>query len=123
MVGMAFEAGADTEKPLIQATVRMTIPPQRSDEVLSILRKVLEQCRDNPNCLGGHIYGDLQDRNVLMLEQVWSSGEDLDRHLRSDEYRNLLLALELAVERPEIAFHTISHSTGIETIERARGQV
>jgi hypothetical protein len=55
-----------------------------------------------------------------MLEEIWRFEEDLNRHLRSDEYRNLLLALELAVKRPEIAFNTISGSTGIETIEKAR---
>jgi quinol monooxygenase YgiN len=107
---------------MIQATIRMTIPPQKSDAVLGILRSVLEQCRDNPRCLSCHLYGDLQEKNVLMLEEVWSSEEDLDHHIRSDEYRNLLLALELAVKRPEIRFNIISSSTGIETIEKARNQ-
>ena len=107
---------------MIQATIRMTIPPQKSDAVLGILRSVLEQCRDNPRCLSCHLYGDLQEKNVLMLEEVWSSEEDLDQHIRSDEYRNLLLALELAVKRPEIKFNVVSTSTGIETIEKARGQ-
>ena len=107
---------------MIHATIRMTIPAQKSDAVLSILRSVLEQCRDNPHCLGCHLYGDLQQKNVLMLEEVWSNGEGLDRHIRSEEYRNLLLALELAVKKPEIRFNIISNSTGIETIEKARSQ-
>jgi quinol monooxygenase YgiN len=110
------------EKPMIQATIRMAVPPQKSDAVLGILRSVLEHCRDNPRCLSSHLYADLQERNVLMLDEVWSAQEDLDHHLRSDEFRNLLLALELAVKRPEIKFNVISTSTGIETIEKARGQ-
>ncbi len=65
---------------------------------------------------------DLQEENVFMLEQVWRSEEDLTLHLRTDEYRNLLLVLELARKQPEIRFDTISSSTGIETIEKARGQ-
>ena len=105
---------------MIHATIRMTIPPQKNDAVLGILRSVLEQSRDDPRCLSCHLYGDLQEKNVLMLEEVWTAEEDLDQHIRSDEYRNLLLALELAVKRPEIRFDTISSSTGIETIEKAR---
>jgi quinol monooxygenase YgiN len=105
---------------MIQATIRMTIPPQKSSEVLKIVRSVIEQCRDDPGCLSCHIYGDLQEKDVLMLEEVWSSEEDLDLHLRSDEYRNLLLVLEMALKQPEIRFNTISSSTGIETIEKAR---
>ena len=105
---------------MILATIRMTIPPQKSGEVLKILRSVAELCRDDPGCLSCHIYRDLQEKNVLMLEEVWRSEEDLDLHLRSDEYRNLLLVLEMALKQPEIRFDTISSSTGIETIEKAR---
>jgi quinol monooxygenase YgiN len=75
-----------------------------------------------PGCISCHIYEDLQEKNVLMLQEVWRSEEGLNLHLRSDEYRNLLLILELAPERPEIRFDTISGSTGIETIEKARHQ-
>jgi quinol monooxygenase YgiN len=106
---------------MIQATIRMTIPLQKSGEVLKILRSVAELCRDYPGCLGCHIYGDLQEKNVLMLEEVWRSEEDLELHLRSDEYHNLLLVLEMALKQPEIRFDTISSSTGMETIEKARG--
>ena len=105
---------------MILATIRMTIPPKSSGEALKILRSMAELCRDDPGCLSCHIYGDLQEKNVLMLEEVWRSEEDLDLHLRSDEYRNLLLVLEMALKQPEIRFDTISSSTGIETIEKAR---
>jgi quinol monooxygenase YgiN len=105
---------------MIRATIRMTIPPNKSAQVLEILRPVFELCRDDPGCLGCHIYGDLQEKNIILVEEVWSTEEDQERHLRSDEYRNLLLVLELALKRPEIKFETITCSTGIETIEKAR---
>ena len=105
---------------MIQATIRMTIPPQKRGEALKILRSIAEQCRYYPGCLSSHIYGDLQEKNVLMLEEVWRTEEDLEVHIRSDEYLNLLLVLEMALKQPEIRFDTISSSTGIETIEKAR---
>ena len=105
---------------MINATIRMTIPPPKSREALKILSSMAEQCRDEPGCHRCHVYRDLLEKNVLMLEEVWRDTEDLDRHLRSDEYRNLLLILETALQQPEIRFDTISLSTGIETIERAR---
>ncbi len=105
---------------MIQATIRMMIPPRKRDEILGILRPVVEQCRDEPGCTSCHLYGDLQDRDVILLEQVWKTTEGLDRHLGSEEFRNLLLIMELALERPEIRFNTISSSSGMETIERAR---
>ena len=107
---------------MIQATVRMAIQSRKSGEALKILRSVVELCRDDPGCLSCHIYGDQEEKDVLVLEEVWRSKEDLDLHIRSDEYRNLLLVLEMALKQPEIRFDTISSSTGIETIEKARSQ-
>jgi quinol monooxygenase YgiN len=111
------------EKHMIIATLRMTIPPKKRGEALKIIRSVAELCRDDPGCLSCHIYGDLQDNEVLVFEEVWRDKEDLKVHIRSDEYRNLLLVLEMAPKQPEIRFDTISSSTGIETIEEARSHV
>jgi quinol monooxygenase YgiN len=105
---------------MILATIRMVIPPTKRDEALKILRSMSEQCKVEAGCFGCHIYGDLQEDNVLMLEQVWNNEEDLNLHLRSDEYRNVLLVMEMSLEQPEIRFDAISSSTGIETVEKAR---
>ena len=105
---------------MILATVRMAIPPQKRDEALKILRLTAEQCRIRPTCLSCRIYEDLQEANVLMFEERWRCQEDLERHLRSDEYYKVLLVMDMALEQPDIRFDTISGSTGIETVEKAR---
>jgi quinol monooxygenase YgiN len=108
------------EEHMIRASIRMTIPPQKRGEALKILRSMTEQCGDYPGFVRSHLYGDLQEKNVLMIEEVWKDEEDLNLHIRSNDYRNLLLVLEMGVKQPEIRFDTISSSTGIETIEKVR---
>jgi quinol monooxygenase YgiN len=107
---------------MILATIRMAIPSQKRGEALKILRSVTEQGSDHPGCLSTHIYEDLQEDNVLMLEEVWRAEEDLNFHIRSEEYRTLLLVLEMARKQPEIRFNTISDSKGMEIIEKARNK-
>ncbi len=105
---------------MILATVRMIIPRAKGNEALKILRTVAEHCKVHSGCLGCHIYADAQEDNVLMFEEMWRSDEDLAQHLRSDEYRKVLLVMEMALKQPEIRFDTIASSVGIETIEKAR---
>jgi quinol monooxygenase YgiN len=100
----------------------MTIPPQKRPEALKILGSVAEQCRDDPGCLGCYIYQDLHEKNVLMFKEVWMANEYMDLHIRSDEYRNLLLVMEMSVRQPEIRFDSISKSTGIEAVEKTRSR-
>jgi quinol monooxygenase YgiN len=57
-----------------------------------------------------------------MVDELWRSKEEHESHLRSDEYRNVLLVVEMAHEKPEISFSEFSGSTGVETIEKARSR-
>jgi quinol monooxygenase YgiN len=107
---------------MIKSTIRMTISSPKIPAVMAILKPVIELCRDDPGCLSCHLYEDLQEKSVIMLEEAWRTEDDLNLHLRSDEYRNLLLAVELALKRPEIRFDTVSSTAGIEIIEKARGE-
>jgi len=105
---------------MVLATIRMIIPPQKRDEALKILRSTAEQCKVHSGCLGCHIYDDIQEDNVLMFEEMWRNEEDLAKHLRSEKYHDVLLVMEMALKHPEVRFNTVSTSTGIETIEKAR---
>lgn len=87
---------------------------------MEILASVAERTRVRAGCLGIRIYKDTQDVHVIMVEELWKDRENLERHLRSDEYRRVLLVVEMALEKPEIRFDEVAQSSGLETIERAR---
>ena len=105
---------------MILANIRMRIPPQKRGEALRILRSTVERSQILPGCLSCRIYEDLQEDNVIMFEELWRSEEELEQHLRSDEYHRVLLTLEMALQHPEVRFNRISSSSGFETIEEAR---
>ena len=107
---------------MILVTIRMVVLPNKHDEALKILRSTAEWSRIKPGCLSSRIYEDIQEDNALMFEEIWRSEEDLECHLRSDDFQKVLVVLEMARKQPEIRFDTISSSTGIERIEKARGQ-
>jgi len=94
---------------------------QKRGEALKILKAMVarNQARTD-DCVFCRICEDALEENILQFEEMWRTEEELVRHLRSDEYRNLLLVMEMALKQPEIRFDTISSSTGIETIEKAR---
>mgnify|MGYP001816580833 CR=1 FL=1 len=106
---------------MIHASVRMKLRPDKSAEARDILLALVESTQFTPGCLGCDLYQGLRERYVLLFEQWWETQADLDRYLRSDPYRRVLLAMEMPTEHPLIRFSEISHSAGLETIERARG--
>ncbi len=106
---------------MILATVRMTVPPQRRSQVSKTLKSMVRETKIEPGCISSRLYHDENEEDVLVCEQVWKSQADLDRYLRSEDYRRMLLLMELADEPPEIKFQTISETAGMEVVEKARG--
>jgi quinol monooxygenase YgiN len=104
---------------MIHATIRMKMPVQKVREAVDILGSVAERTRIQPGCTSCQIYHDAQEENVIMIDEIWRSQEEHERHLRSAEYRKVLLVVEMANEKPEIRFHEIVRSSGLETVEKA----
>ena len=106
----------------VHGTIRMIIPAKKRKEALIILRSMIEQTELEPGCISCRLYRDVQEQGALMLEEIWANEKDLERHLRSDKFLAALLVVEMGREFPEIRFDVISHSTGIDTIEKARAK-
>jgi len=105
---------------MVRSIIRMLIPLEKQSEALEILGSMIEQTQFEPGCLSCRLYRGVEDTLAIMLEELWLSEEDVQRHLRSDKYHKVLLVVEMAVEPPEIRFDTIALSMGVERIEQAR---
>ena len=99
------------------------MPGKKVSEVLEILGSFSEWTKVQPGCISSRIYRDVKETRMIMIEELWMTQEDLERHLCSAEYRNLLLVIEMSHEKPEIRFSPFLSSTGVETIEKVRRQV
>jgi len=108
---------------MVLATIRMTISAKKVGEALRILRSMAERSRVQLGCLSCQVYRNGQEDNILLFEQLWNNEANLEHHLRSDDYKQVLLVLEMATKQPEIRFDTISSSAGIEIIEKARSSI
>ena len=103
-------------------TLRVTVPAQKLREILQTLRVLVGPTRVAPGCVSCRLYQDGEDENVLSLMEEWRTEADLQRHLRSEQYRKILAIMETAVEPPEIKINTVSHIAGIEAIVAARAK-
>jgi quinol monooxygenase YgiN len=71
-------------------------------------------------CIGCFVSQDVQDAEIIRYEELWESSDDMERHLRSDDYRKILFAMEMSSHAPDVRFNKIEETTGMETIKRVR---
>jgi len=104
---------------MIISAVRIAVGARTKDEVLSILFSVKGPTESDPHCVSCRIYTEPRDEKHITYEEVWKDEESFQQHLRSPHYRNLLAAMDLSSEPPEVKFSTISKTEGMEVVQRA----
>lgn len=105
---------------MFHAAVSMLIPLKKRREAVEILNSFAQRVRVEPGCISSRVF-QCPENGLIMLEELWRSKPELERHFRSDEYRKVLLVMEMASEIPDIRIgEFIAVLTGVEAIERTR---
>ena len=107
---------------MIHASVTIAANPVQRQGLLDVLRSLLSSTRVEPGCLDCRLYEDVTAEGVFTLVEDWARLTDFERHLRTETYRLLLLAIEMSAVPPEVRFHEVSRTMGIEAIHAARGR-
>jgi quinol monooxygenase YgiN len=105
---------------MILSFVKINPLPGKEQVVLDILRSVIGTTRLKSGCMDCAAYTDQGEVLAILYFEQWESRETLDRHIQSELYFRVLSAMELANEAPEIYFHEVSDTRGLEYVESLR---
>lgn len=86
-------------------------------EALHVLRR---EARFQRRCLDARLYVEEEDPDALFYLESWSSEEDLPAQLLSEHFTRLLALMETATEPPDLRFHFVERTEGLEYAEKAR---
>jgi quinol monooxygenase YgiN len=105
---------------MVLVTISITASARGRRDVLRALRVLAPPTRARPGCLGVHLLQGVDNRNAITWIEEWDSEDALKRHIRSDEYRTLLAVVDMSMREPEVRFHTIAKTAGMELIAACR---
>ncbi len=100
--------------------LELVLPNRKREDILDILKSVETQTRLKTGCVNCGIYIGCNDERTVLYFEAWHTREDLYAHIRSDLYFRILAAIDLAAKVPELHFHEVSDSAGIELIKSLR---
>jgi len=92
----------------------------KTQAILDTLQSMECPTQVENRCLGCALYLQHGNENPVLCLEQWRSWEDLHSHIQSNLYLRLLNAMELGSEAPEISFHEISDTKGLQLIEALR---
>src|SRR5512141_2892882 len=104
---------------MIDATIKITVPPEKLKEVLQTFKAILGPIRREQGCISCNCYVDVEAENIIFFKEEWGTSEDLETHLRSGHFGVLIGAMKLLKKEPDIRFNTIASTLGAEAIKAA----
>ncbi len=105
---------------MIIVTMEMTALPEKQKEFLQTLQAISASTRKLKGCMNSKVFRDMENENALNLVEKWETQEDLDNHLRSDEFSALLGTDNLLSKPFEFKLNGVSYTAGMEAVKAAR---
>lgn len=93
------------------------------EELRQALSALIGPISVEPGCIGCTLYTEAGRPNKFCFETRWKSEADLVKHIRSEQYRDLLILIELAKKAPIVEFHDVSKTHGLELVSAIRKDV
>ena len=106
---------------MVTYSLRMVFEPGLLDEALLVLRSLKGPVRSHPGCMQTLLMSDLHNDSVITRVARWRTRPDLDRHIKSRQFRRILAVMDLAAEPPEIEFEIGTDLRGLDLIHEIIG--
>jgi len=105
---------------MIVSIVKIVPLPDKRVEVLDILATVTGPTQSEPGCLDCSLLEEHGDEYAIFYVEQWRSEQEMNRHIRSSLYDRVLQAMDLSRTPPDVKYHEISHSSGLELVSVLR---
>ena len=106
----------------VLSILRITVSSGMRKGALDLLNFITGPMCNLTGCLSCQGYQDMDNPNRLTLVEEWESLEDLEKHIATDDYRKKLSIMDLSSQPPEILFHTVSETRGMDLITAVRNR-
>lgn len=103
---------------MVISILRLSVPPERKADTINMLNLMIGPTAAKPGCMHCRLYDNQGLEEEILLLEEWESQKKLEQHLCSEEFKKALEAMDMASEKPQLAFHTVSKTVGIELVKK-----
>ena len=95
--------------------------PEKRMNILKTIHAMIGPTNAQPGCLHCELFSSTQNDDQLLLLEKWDSQESLEQHIKSDEFRKVMAAMDSACEPPKIRFYETNTLGGMDLLEKIFG--
>jgi quinol monooxygenase YgiN len=111
---------SDNGLTLATCSIDMRFASKDVDQAVRVLLSVRGNIQGKRGCRDCRVGMDADDAGLVHYGEEWESEEAFHQHLRSEEFRRVLIALDLCCEEPRIVVGNLSGQIGMAYLRKLR---
>jgi quinol monooxygenase YgiN len=108
---------------LTTCSIDMRIDPKDVDHGVRMLLSVRGGIQAKRGCRACEVGIEASEPGLVHYREEWESEDVFHQHVQSEEFRRVLIALDLCCEEPRIVFGNLSGRTGMADLLNLRENV
>lgn len=106
----------------VTCSINMRFAPTAKDRAVNLLLSAVGVTQAKLGCISCIVARDVAEDGRIRYAEEWESEEVFQRHLRSDEFRRVLVAMDMCLEEPEVVIGNLSGRSGMAYLEELAGK-
>jgi len=105
---------------LATCSIDMRFPSKAVDQAVRLLLSVKGNIQAKRGCRTCGVGKESDDAGLVHYREEWESAEAFHQHVRSEEFRRVLIAMDLCCEEPRIVVGNLSGHIGMAYLRELR---
>lgn len=103
---------------VVSLSIDMRLAPERIDQAIQLLVSVGGRIEANPGCTDCLVSRDSILNDRVRYSESWISEDAFHRHLKSEEFRHVLYAMDMCREEPQVVIGNFAGHTGLVYLQK-----
>ena len=106
---------------MVITILQLKAAPEKRLNIIKTIHAMIGPTKAQSGCLHCELFSSTQNDDKLILLEKWESQGTLNQHIKSEEFRKVLAAMDTAYEQPELNFYEIDSLAGMDLVEKVLG--
>ena len=110
----------DRRVALTTISIDMRFLPAQVEDALRLLRSVAGLTEAKSECRVCSVARDASEEELIRYREEWDSEAAFRRHVGSEEFQRVLVAMDMSCEEPQVLVGNLSERGGMECLRELR---
>lgn len=111
---------SDSHLALVTCSIDMHFSSGDAEHAIRLLLSSVERTEAKPKCRACTVLRDASDGCRVRYSESWISKTAFEQHVLSEEFRRVLVAMDMCCEEPQVVIGNLSGHSGISYLRELR---